>query len=330
MSYLLDVSVRHAVFIQRYAAGRAREAKESVFALRDDLVGIIAKNGAAIEGGNTEAIDNRVIEFNEEFADKINADASELSASENKFNNNMLIAATVGARVLKPTNKKVLDNAYSKGMSVSGINKITIPNAIDEFLTKNKQAIDLVVSDSVVASQSVSDNVSDLLTHRQPAKAQSLTKTIANSISGSSRETSFLENKDFIEGVEWISVLDSHTTLICSGRDGKVYPVGSSPVPPAHWGCRSTIIPSLISGVESDRRSKEARPDQSYGVWLRKQPKSFQDEYFSKFPDGDKKARLFRLGKLPIDKFRDDLGAEYTLKELQALNPMAFERANLE
>jgi len=330
MSYLLDVSVRHAVFIQRYAVGRAREAKEAVFDLRDDLVGIIAKNGAAIESGNTEAIDKRVIEFNEEFTGKINADSSELAASENTFNTNMLIAATIGVKVLKATNKKVLDNAYEKGMAVDGINKITIPNAVDEFLAKNKQAIKLAVSDSVLAGEVAADKVSDLLTHRQAAKAQSLTKTIANAISGSSRETSFLENTDFVEGVEWISVLDSHTTLICSGRDGKVYPVGSSPVPPAHWGCRSTIIPSLISGVESDRRSKEARPDESYGTWLRKQPKSFQDEYFSKFPDGERKARLFRIGKLPINKFRDDLGAEYTLKELQALNPLAFERANLE
>lgn len=330
MSYLLDVSVRHAVFIQRYAAGRAREAREAVFDLRDDLVGIIAKNGAAIEGGNTESIDKRVIAFNEEFTGKINADSLELAASENTFNTNMLIAATLGVTVLKAANKKVLDNAYEKGMAVDGINKITIPNAVDEFLAKNKQAIKLAVSDSVLAGEVAADKVSDLLAHRQAAKAQSLTKTIAAAISGSSRETSFLENKDFIEGVEWIAVLDSHTTLICSGRDGKTYPLESAPTVPAHWGCRSTIIPSLISGIESDRRSKEARPDESYGEWLRKQPKSFQDEYFSKFPDGDRKARLFRIGKLPIDKFRDDLGAEYTLKELQALNPVAFERAGLD
>ena len=55
MSYLLDVSVRHAVFIQRYAAGRAREAKEAMFVLRDDLVEVITKNGAAIESGSTKA-----------------------------------------------------------------------------------------------------------------------------------------------------------------------------------------------------------------------------------------------------------------------------------
>ena len=329
MSYLLDVSVRHAVFIQRYAAGRAREAKEAMFVLRDDLVEVITKNGAAIESGSTKAIDKRVAKFDEEFATKINDDSLELAGAENNFNTAMLIAATIGVKVAKATDKEVLDNAYNKGMSVSGINKITIPNAVDEFLSKNKQAIKLAISDSVLAGESPSDKVADLLTHRQPAKAQSLTKTIANAVSGSSRETAFLENKDFIEGVEWIAVLDSHTTLICSGRDGKVYPVGSSPVPPAHWGCRSTIIPSLISSVESEKRSKEARPDEAYGTWLRKQPESFQDEYFSKFPDGERKARLFRIGKLPIDKFRDDLGAEYTIEELQALNPLAFERANL-
>jgi len=93
--------------------------------------------------------------------------------------------------------------------------------------------------------------------------------------------------------------------------------------------CRSTIIPSIISTVQSNRRSKEARSDESYGDWLRKQPKSFQDEYFSKLPDGERKARLFRMGKLPIDKFSDSLGAEYSLAELQNLNPVAFERSGL-
>jgi len=331
MSYLIDVSVRHAVFIQRYAAGRAREAKQEVFNLRDDLVGVIAKNSAAIENGDNTAIDARVDQFNVDLTEKINTDAASLAESENNFNYGMLSAATLGVLVIKPKKKVVLENAYKKGMAVSGgVNKITIPSAVDEFLAKNKEAIKLAVSDSVLAGQPVADSVSDLLTHRQSAKAQSLVKTIANGISGSSRETSFLANDDFIEGVEWISVLDSHTTSICAGRDSKVYPINSAPVPPAHWGCRSTIAPSLISGVQSERRAREARPDESYGEWLRKQPKSFQDEYFSKFPDGERKARLFRIGKLPIDKFRDDLGAEYTLKELQALNPVAFERANLD
>ncbi|HEX2242722.1 MAG TPA: hypothetical protein VHK27_05630 [Gammaproteobacteria bacterium] len=44
----------------------------------------------------------------------------------------------------------------------------------------------------------------------------------------------------------WISVIDSSTTEICleRGRDGgKVYVYGEGPLPPAHIGCRSLIVP---------------------------------------------------------------------------------------
>lgn len=40
----------------------------------------------------------------------------------------------------------------------------------------------------------------------------------------------------------WVSVLDSHTTVICQQRDGNVYTYGEGPEPPAHIGCRSSTV----------------------------------------------------------------------------------------
>ena len=42
---------------------------------------------------------------------------------------------------------------------------------------------------------------------------------------------------------QWVSVLDSRTTEVCRDRDGRVYDWGNGPRPPAHYNCRSTIIP---------------------------------------------------------------------------------------
>lgn len=42
---------------------------------------------------------------------------------------------------------------------------------------------------------------------------------------------------------EWVSVLDDKTTEICRSRDGKRYPYGKGPLPPAHVNCRSSCMP---------------------------------------------------------------------------------------
>ena len=62
---------------------------------------------------------------------------------------------------------------------------------------------------------------------------------------------------------------------------------------------------------------------------MRSQPAKFQDEYFSQFTDGKQKAALFRRGDLKIEQFRNETGVNYTLEQLKALEPLAFEKANI-
>lgn len=55
------------------------------------------------------------------------------------------------------------------------------------------------------------------------------------------------------------------------------------------------------------------RADESYGVWLKRQPAKFQDEVL-----GVAKGKLFRDGKVSIERFVDiSTGREYTLDELR-------------
>lgn len=63
----------------------------------------------------------------------------------------------------------------------------------------------------------------------------------------------------------------------------------------------------------------------NYGDFLRRQDPAFQDEVL-----GKTKAKLFREGKLPIDKFVDRGGNELTLKQLAKLQPTAFREAGLD
>lgn len=64
--------------------------------------------------------------------------------------------------------------------------------------------------------------------------------------------------------------------------------------------------------------------DTTYEQFLRAQPASFQDDVL-----GKTKGKLFREGKLPIRKFTDETGAEYTLSELARRDRKAFLDAGL-
>ena len=107
--------------------------------------------------------------------------------------------------------------------------------------------------------------------------------------------------------------------------------VPGSPVPPAHWGCRSTTIPKVKPEYDVGAKLHGKRPAigadgvshvsgrTTYGGWLKRQPTEFIDEAL-----GTDRSRLFRSGKLSLDKFVDPTGREYTIKQLESLNPMSF------
>lgn len=43
--------------------------------------------------------------------------------------------------------------------------------------------------------------------------------------------------------VLWVSVLDNRTSDICLNLDGSIFPIDEGPRPPAHFNCRSIVIP---------------------------------------------------------------------------------------
>jgi SPP1 gp7 family putative phage head morphogenesis protein len=43
-------------------------------------------------------------------------------------------------------------------------------------------------------------------------------------------------NEDILKGEQFVAVLDSKTSPICQGLDGKIFDLGKAPVPPLHIG----------------------------------------------------------------------------------------------
>ena len=153
--------------------------------------------------------------------------------------------------------------------------------------------------------------------------AVSIVRTAVTHVSAHARESTYEANDDLAKKVQWVSTLDARTTPICMGRDGKTFPVGEGPRPPAHMQCRSTTVPVLASWKELGIDAKDIDPkfrasmdgkvpaSMTYGEWLKKQPKGIQVEAL-----GKRRAELFRSGELSVDRFADEQGRLLSLDEL--------------
>ncbi len=204
--------------------------------------------------------------------------------------------------------------------------------------------------------------------------AEMLVRTASNHVANRAREVFLGENEDIVKKVQWVSVLDGRTTLVCMARDGKLYEVNVGPRPPAHPNCRSTIVPYLdgediaTRPTITDTRTRrdrerdfkaEAREQAgeswrsmsraerngairgrraawvkervgavpaktTFDDWLKDQPVPFQNDVL-----GATRAKLYRQGGVPLDRFVDTTGRSYTLDELRIRDRDAFTRAGV-
>lgn len=89
----------------------------------------------------------------------------------------------------------------------------------------------------------------------------------------------------------WCSVIDDGTTNICLSRNGKVYRYGEGPLPPAHIGCRSSVIPF-------DGGSAPEMP--RFKMWASAQPEAFVKDAF----DGKPPSSYEGSKAISLDEFR--------------------------
>ena len=160
----------------------------------------------------------------------------------------------------------------------------------------------------------------------QSRQLEALVRTATNHAATVARLGVMEANEDILLGYRWLSTLDGRTTFICMSRDNKLYALDSGITTPAHWGCRSTLIPEVKpeydigSDLTGERfaRDKDGKRENvsdkvTYGGWLKRQPKEFQNEVL-----GVNRAKLFRSGKVKIENFTGDDGKTLTLEQLKA------------
>lgn len=327
-----DLTVRHRVWLGRYSTGVVRKIMALLNRVDASVVAAIATADAgsraadmenllagidAVEaigwaqigeglGTELEALGEHEAVFN---GSVINAGAGLIGRTEVQLQTGQLTASQVyAATMARPFQGKLLKEWLS---DAEAANARRVREVIRQGYAESQTIQDMVARIRGTAAAQYQDGILEI--GRRGAEAMVRT-AVTHTSNVAASDTYALANEihpGLIESVEWVSVLDNRTTMICASRDGNIYPIDSGPRPPAHINCRSSVVP-VLAGM--NRMARELFPD-----WLLRQPHAIQDDVL-----GTTRGQLFRSGALSLDKFVDSKGKTLTLDQLRAKDAAAF------
>lgn len=348
----LDLSIKRQVMLERLKSGQRAEyakelkkleklVRETIGGLEDDvsslsvtrlnhLLALLRKDSRAIfDSANDNLAKNE-------------ADVAQVSAQQEKMD----LEATVdldGEKIKTLPKKKLLAAVLAQPLSTDGnllqpwVKNYTtkeverVSNAVRLGWNEGKTNTEIVRGIVGTRANQYKDGV--LATTRR--NAATVVNTSMQHVASTSRFETWQNNEDIIEGYEWVSTLDSHTSKQCRSLDGQIFELGKGPVPPIHPNCRSTttaVLGDEFKFLEEDAtRASTDGPvsaDTTYYGWLGNQSEKTQNEVL-----GAERAKLFRDGGLSSEEFSklqlDKNFEPLTLEEMKRMEPEAFEKAGL-
>jgi hypothetical protein len=242
---------RRQIFNQRFAGGEAIAAQNilkriyarvterllrdptdfqrlNITRIRNDINNILAVDLQDMK----EVIINRTLDFAE---------------AESAFMYTALSAETSVILAL-PAIEQIKQAVTQAGMGVVvGSGTLTIDEALDKFAVNKSIEIRQAINDGILegqTNQQIAGVIKDYGDNLHKGQIDTLVRTSINNASAQARRIVTEENQSILKGDEWVATLDSRTTLICGGRDGRIYPINSGPFPPAHWNacCEGALI----------------------------------------------------------------------------------------
>ena len=162
------------------------------------------------------------------------------------------------------------------------------------------------------------------------ALVQSSVQTVANE----SRLATFRKNADVIQGLRWLTALDSSVCPVCAARAEMVWDLDGNGIgnnldfqsPPIHWNDRCVLVPEMktyaemgIDLPEIPKTGQRASTDgpvpasTTFDDWFKGRTAVQQNEQF-----GTGKAQLYRDGKVSMRDMVDQRGNSLTLAQLRA------------
>lgn len=351
---LLDLILRHSVYLERLKAGEVRRFDPALRALDRTMREIL--DGVKDEPSMRQI--NRVVAelikkggaSNARYLADLSASLRDISDYTREFHAATLrlagplaqvrgLLTPEAAAVWKATLQRPLQatgqmlEPFTRGWSGRALQRME--RAIRVGYAQGLTTAQIVALLRGSAANSFRDGVLGGITKRE---ADAMVRTAIAHVNTAAQMAVYESNQDKLEGYRWVSVLDSKTSTQCRSLDGRVFKLGRGPLPPIHVNCRSTTIP-VVKGItrvgtrKADgprgNPSGNIRGDVTYYQWLKRQPKYFQIDAL-----GPTRAELFRNGGLTAEEFSNlNLDRNFqplTLEQMRKKNPAAFARAGLE
>lgn len=244
MATITDKIIRHQIFLERFAGGVALIMQAGIDAARNEA---IINTVGGVDRVDIKALEASLAVIMKQHMNNALNEIKALTGHEAGFNVKLLekelkeVSNTTQAQLLKA----LLNKPMPVGLAENGINRKIDP-AYNKFSEQTARQLvqpirdaQVLGGDMLIASESIAALSAGLLS----AQARSLSRSSVVHAANTSKEEVYKVNP--ITQVEWVSVLDSHTTPYCRGQDGKVYDIGKGPRPPAHYNCRSVTRPLI-------------------------------------------------------------------------------------
>lgn len=244
MATITDKIIRHQIFLERFAGGVALIMQAGIDAARNEA---IINTVGGVDKVDIKALQASLAVIMKQHMNNALNEIKALTGHEAGFNVKLLekelkeVSNTTQSQLLKA----LLNKPMPVGLAENGINRKIDP-AYNKFSEQTARQLvqpirdaQVLGGDMLIASESIAALSAGLLS----AQARSLSRSSVVHAANTSKEEVYKVNP--ITQVEWVSVLDSHTTPYCRGQDGKVYDIGVGPRPPAHYNCRSVTRPLI-------------------------------------------------------------------------------------
>lgn len=351
---LTDIAVQRQVLLERF---KAAEVRKYTTILRQ----LDAEIRRQLSGGNLTEFRRSRLETQlagmkkallgkySEYVDLLNADLRTLAVDSARFEGATFTAyAPTGVNIAVPSANQLWAAVQTDPLTMTGANGGSL---LKTFMEQWAEGDAELVTNAVRMGYALGEtneqilarirgssalNFSDGVLAKSRSHAETVTRTAIQHVANSARAQMWAANSDIIDEYEWVSTLDSRTTPLCRDRDGKRFPVGAGPLPPAHPNCRSTTV-AVIKGEfgrlleEEGTRASADGPvgaGETYYDWLGRQTPAFQDMAL-----GPTRGKLFRDGGLSAAQFSKlQLGKNFeplSLVEMRKLKPKAFRKAAL-
>lgn len=353
---LAEVSVRHAVYLERLKASEVAGFRDFLQAMDRSLRERLA-SGDLTEFSRTRlerllaATRADLREILTRYRQQLGASLADLAEYEAGFQARALEG--VGFEPIIPSADQVRAAIFTQPLSVKGAQggmllEPFLQHFSDTEVSRLSGAIRQGYYEGLTTRQVVqrirgtrARRYKDGILEITSRNANAVARTAIQHAASTARQQTWMENGDIVTGYRWLSTLDGRTSTLCRSLDGRVYKIGKGPLPPAHVNCRSATTPELDGrfafldegGTRAARdpetgKIKRVSADESYYGWLKRQSAEFQNDVI-----GPARGKLLRDGGLSAQRFADlQLDRNFTpltLEEMRSREPLAFRRAEL-